>query len=110
MEQNRRTALSASSAFPRQRWEKAESAKSFTAQTERDMLGDADMEWNGTSLQHPTYNTERRQYGTGNDIIFHFERGKKENSVIYLVMGENPAKTIFPLYSNDYSESRKNLG
>lgn len=39
--ENRRTALSASSAFPRQRCAKAVSVNSFTAQNERDRLGEA---------------------------------------------------------------------
>lgn len=47
MAEKRRTALSASSALPRQRWEKAELAKSLTAQTERDMLGEAGDEKRG---------------------------------------------------------------
>lgn len=44
---NRRTALRASSPFPRQRCENAELAKSFTAQTEREMLGEAAAEAGG---------------------------------------------------------------
>lgn len=41
MAENRRTALIASSALPRQRCEKAEFARSLTAQTDREMLGEA---------------------------------------------------------------------
>lgn len=41
MAENRRTALIACSALPRQRCEKAEFARSFTAQTDREMLGEA---------------------------------------------------------------------
>lgn len=41
MAQNRRTALSAFSELPRQRWENAVSASSFTAHTDREMLGEA---------------------------------------------------------------------
>lgn len=41
MDENRLTALSASSALPKHRCENAEFARSFTAHTEREMLGEA---------------------------------------------------------------------
>lgn len=41
IDEKRRTALSASSALPRHRCEKAEFASSLTAHTEREMLGEA---------------------------------------------------------------------